>query len=175
MPLFRLKLFWNFYNLIFMILLRNCVYPNSGPNIQSSNSPHVTFLQLNCNGVKNSLAEINSFLHEHKVKVACLQETKLSSKSKDPSFPGYHLLHRDHPGGGGRGVGVSGGGLITLVQHSVPFVEYDTAFISTTDQTIEVQAVTATIDDLAINVYNIYIPPSSSCPRGYDPDLQPYR
>jgi hypothetical protein len=56
-----------------------------------------------------------------------------------------------------------------LVWHSASFVEYDTSFISNADQTIEVQA---TIDNSDINIYNICIPPASSCPRGYDPDFE---
>jgi hypothetical protein len=39
------------------------------------------------------------------------------------------------------------------------------------DHTIKIQAVTVTIDNADLIVYNVYIPPSSSCPQNYSPDF----
>ena len=71
-------------------------------------------------------------LHDKKVGVACLQETKLSSRAGNFSFPNYNLVCRDRPVGGG-------GGLAFLIHHSIPFTHVDTPFIL--DQTIDQPAV----------------------------------
>jgi hypothetical protein len=80
--------------------------------------PACTFLQFNCDGLRSTLVELQDFLSNYAVEIACLQETKLSSKSKSPSFPNYNVLRQDRPAGGG-------GGLIILVHHSVQFTSFD--------------------------------------------------
>jgi hypothetical protein len=100
-----------------------------------------TFLQFNCNGVKNSLAELNNFLQVHKIKVACLQETRLSDKAKDPKFPGYTLLRKDRPVG-------NGGGVAILVHHSINFIPLDTSTLLPGDAIVELQGISTTINAL---------------------------
>jgi hypothetical protein len=60
----------------------------------SSDQPSQFFFQLNVNSVKNSLAKLNCFLQNNKIRIACLQETRLSAKSKDPSFPNYMVFEK---------------------------------------------------------------------------------
>ena len=104
------------------------------------------------------------YLHSHHVKVACLQETKLRLGSKDPSIPGYAILRCDRPGGG------YGGGVAILVHHSISFSQIDVSFIAN-DQHLEVIAVNAKINNSDIAIFNVYCPPSSSCARGYIPNI----
>ena len=59
-------------------------------------------------------AELQDFLRRHQVLVACVQETKLDVNSSLKEFIDYATVRRDRPTGGG------GGGLVTLVHHSVP-------------------------------------------------------
>jgi hypothetical protein len=66
------------------------------------------------NGIMNSCAELSDFLISQFVKDACLQETKLNTRSKQPFFPDYAFMRRDRPVGGG-------GGLAILIHHSVSF------------------------------------------------------
>ena len=108
----------------------------------------------NSNGLKNSTVELNSFLSRHGVKVACLQETKLTASSNTPYFPGFATVRRDRPAGGG-------GGLLTLIHHSLPFVETASPI---NDGVIETIVIKTKIADLDISITNIYIPPLSSCP-----------
>ena len=89
--------------------------------------------------------------------VVCLQETKLNSKSKAPVFQNYTLIRQDRP------VRTGGGGLAFLVRQSVPFTSLDTARLN--DGKTEVQALTITINKVPTQIFNIYIPPASSCPR----------
>jgi hypothetical protein len=128
--------------------------------------PGHTFLQFNVNGIKNSLTELNNFLHENQIKVACLQETRLSAKVKTPAFPGYAVLRKD------RQVG-NGGGIAILVHHSISYSPLDTSDISRGDGVMELQGITATINGIPLNIFNVYLPPSSSCPPLYKPSLNP--
>jgi hypothetical protein len=90
-------------------------------------------LQLNCQGIKGKATELAVFLHKGNVKIAALQETKLTDRSKDPDFgPDYTLLRKDR----GRG----GGGLAFLIHKSIPFTPL-TLDIPTSDQTTEALAV----------------------------------
>lgn len=114
------------------------------------NSPSVsqTFLQYNCNGLRHSSAELNSFLQKSGVKVACLQETKLSSTTKSPFFANYTVLRRDRPTG-------RGGGLAILVHHSVLFTHIDSSSIFPGDGTAELLGISATINGSPIIVLNV--------------------
>jgi hypothetical protein len=124
-----------------------------------------TVLQFNCNGLKSSVAEINEFLRKNRISVAAIQETKLSERSVDPSFPNYCLVRRDRPGKG------AGGGLAFLVHHSLPFVPLASPLSG--DQVLEIQGIPVQLNGSDIDIFDIYIPPASGCPRGYKPDLSP--
>ncbi|ESN91258.1 hypothetical protein HELRODRAFT_182117 [Helobdella robusta] len=63
----------------------------------------LTFLQWNCNGTKNKKDKLQQHLETHKIHIAALQETKLTSRSKEPEFDGYSLYRKD------RGLGQGGG------------------------------------------------------------------
>ena len=91
------------------------------------------FLQFNCNGIQHCHAELQDFLHRDQVLVACVQETKLGVNSSLKEFTDYATIRRDRPGG-------CGGGLATLVHHSVPFRVPD-GDILPKDDTAEVLAV----------------------------------
>ena len=130
--------------------------PNQASQASGQVSPSgLTFLQYNCNGVRNSLSELNNFLHENGVKVACLQETRLAAKIKDPSFPDYNLLRRDRPVG-------NGGGIAILIHHSVSFCPIDTSALTQGDDVMELLGISAKINGSPIIIFNIYIPPASS-------------
>ena len=107
-----------------------------------------------------------SLLHSNSILIACLQETKLSSNSLLRPFPSYTTIRQDRPGSSG------GGGLITLVHHSISYKRIISDHLFPSDQTTEHLVITATINNIPINIYNIYIPPSSSCPPNFSPSLQ---
>ena len=132
----------------------------------SSGQPSQFFLQLNINGVKNSLAELNCFLQVNRIRIACIQETRLSEKSKDPSFPDYTILRKDRPVG-------NGGGIAILVHHSVCYTPIDTSTITQGDNTMEILGISASVNKSPMNIFNVYLPPASSCPPLYKPDLEP--
>ena len=119
---------------------------------------------MNVNGIQNSAAELLDFMIAHSVKVACIQETKLSARSRTPSFPDYAVIRRDRPTGGG-------GGLMILVQHDVKFSHIDTSSLTNQDPTLEILGVTVTFNGSDLDILNLYIPPISSCPPGYSPNF----
>ena len=107
---------------------------------------------------------LSEYLHANDVKIACLQETKLKVGSKDPPIPSYTIYRKDRPGGG------YGGGVAFLVHHSVCFSPIDVSFAAN-DQTLELIAINASINNANVAIFNAYCPPSSSCPRAYLPDI----
>ena len=149
-------------DLILLLLLCAGIHPNPGP-VQADNPK--SLLQFNCNGIFKAKAELLNFLNKYQVKVACIQETKLTQRSKSPLFQNYNVIRKDRPRGGG-------GGLAILVHHTVRFTDIDTSFMQN-DLTLEIMGIQASINNTEINIFNVYIPPASSCPPGYTSDLSP--
>ena len=146
--------------------LRN-VQPSNQPipsvlvdSSSTSTSPSLNILQFNCNGLLGRLEELKAFLFEHNIKVAVLQETKLSPTSRLSSIPGFSVLRKDRARN-------SGGGLVTLIHYSIPFTELPS---SSPDDVCELQHVKLNLDT-PLDIINVYIPPSSSCPSGYRPSV----
>ena len=71
-------------------------------------------LQFNANGVGNKLLEWERFLEKHNVKVAAIQESKLTSKSRKPCIKNFTTVRRDRPQG-------QGGGLLIFIHNSINF------------------------------------------------------
>ena len=126
----------------------------------------MNFLQWNANGILNKKMELKDFLQRRDVHVALIQETKLQASSKTPTFPGYTSLRRDRTGG-------AGGGLLTLISKNVPFTNITEQIIATLpqDTTLEIQSIKIRVGNKDYVLHNIYIPPTSSCPQGYRPNI----
>ncbi|XP_018025718.1 uncharacterized protein LOC108681219, partial [Hyalella azteca] len=107
--------------------------------------------------------ELATYLAKNDVAVACLQENKLSAASRPPSFPGYALERKDRPRG-------HGGGLLTLIRH-VSFTGQDISPLLHGDTTMEAMAISIPLNGSPLRIINVYIPPASSCPAGYSPEL----
>ena len=158
--------------LILLLLLVAGISPNPGPPRRPRQDrptrpnqppPIPRILQFNANGLNTSKQELASFLHENNVKVACVQETKLRQNNPDPSFPGYAFLRRDRVGGGG-------GGLAILISHDVEFVPIDVDILTNADPHLEVLAAKIHLRHFSLNIYNVYVPPVSSCAPGHSTD-----
>ena len=69
------------------------------PSPPPSHAHHVdnTFniLQWNANGIGNKQTELSIFLEAHDVKVAAIQESKLTAKSRSPNIQNYTLVRQD--------------------------------------------------------------------------------
>ena len=97
--------------------------------------------------------------------MACLQESKLTEHSTFTDFPNFQTIRRDRPGERG------GGGLLSLVHHSISYQEFSTDHLFPGDSIIEHQGFSISPDDHELKVINIYIPPTSCCPPGYTPNF----
>jgi hypothetical protein len=161
--MFLLKISSHFTReLIVLLLFISGLHPNPGPAIPQGLD--FKLLQFNTNGIRNSCAELATFLVNHDIKVACIQESKLSSKSKTPPFPGYAVVRRDRPVG-------NGGGLVILVQDSIPYTNIDISLFSSSSLYIELLAVRVDVsEDLNLDIFNVYIPPASAL-NNFTPDF----
>ena len=79
------------------------------------NDAHFTILQWNANGIGNKIDELGIFMEKHKVKVAVIQESKLSQTSSAPCIQNYTTVRKDRRLG-------QGGGLLTFVHKSINFL-----------------------------------------------------
>ena len=111
--------------------------------------------------MSNKCEEILDFICANEIKIAALQETKLTARSKDPSFEGYSVVRKHR--------GSNGGGLLFLIHQSIPF----TAVVVEPSPAapMEHQSVRISFGKDSLTVHNIYIPPSSSCPSSFNPTL----
>jgi hypothetical protein len=154
------------YNLprsFFLLFLLICgVHPNPGP--PSPADPNFNFLHFNANGILNSSAQLLDFITTNSVMIACIQETKLSARSKPPTFPNYAFVRCDRPVGGGRGLAI-------LIHHSIPYVNVDVSTLTNLDPSMEILAVCIEIGGSKLDVFNVYVPPVSSWPAGHRPDF----
>jgi hypothetical protein len=60
-----------------------------------------------------------------------------------------------------------------LIHHSVNFSPIDVSAITQGDGVMELLGVSASINGSPINIFNLYVPPASSCPPAYKLDLNP--
>ena len=102
-------------------------------------------------------------MYAKRISIAALQETKLNDNSRLPNIPGYTLVNKNRGGGGG--------GVALYIHHSIPFTPIDVSTCN--DAHIELQAVKLQLNQSDVSIFNIYIPPSSSCQPQYLPDLAP--
>jgi hypothetical protein len=148
--------------LILLLLLISGLHPNPGPSRPQSES-NFNILQININGLQNSVAELSVFLVKHSIKVACIQETKLSARSKTSTFPGFALIRKDRPAG-------RGGGLIILIHDSISFHNIDVTQFGQQDQSTEILAICADVGGVQLDIFNIYMPPASAL-ANFNPDF----
>ena len=81
---------------------------------QISDDSTFNVLQLNDSGIGNKLTELEVVLERNKVKVAVIQESKLSPKSKNLCIQNYNTVRKDRSYG-------QGGGLLIFIHRSITF------------------------------------------------------
>ena len=119
-------------------------------------------MQLNCNGVAKKIDEILALMVDRDIKIAALQETKLTAQHKQLATPGFALERQD------RGTN-KGGGLAFLIHHSVKYCKEE---LTNHDVHMEVQRIRIkTGPNTWIKITNAYIPPVSCCQTGYVPTI----
>ena len=99
--------------------------------------------------------------------MALIQESKLRAKTPTPTFSGYSTLRLDRPGD------VGGGGLLALISRQISYTHTTRAIVSSLppDNVREVQTLSIRLGKEEYNLANVYLPPTSSCPPSYVPEL----
>ena len=113
------------------------------------------------NGISNKLIELGQLLDKHNIKVAAVQERKLS---KDPSIPHFTTMHQDRQQG-------QGGRLLFFNHESVNFSKATKPTPIAPDPHLEAQSVTIQLKNLDLLITNVYIPPASSCTNSYQASI----
>ena len=93
-----------------------------------------------------------------------LQETKLTSKSKNPTTPGYTLVRQDRSRN-------KGGGLAFLIRNGISHKTIDSINLPNDDINTELLSIAITGNSKDLILHNLYIPPQSTCERDYTPPL----
>ena len=121
-------------------------------------------LQWNANGIGNKQTELSIFLEAHAVKVAVIQESKLTAKSKGPNIQNYTLVRQDRRQG-------PEGGLLFFIHNSVSFNGKPQSTTSKNDPHLEELTISIAMDNTELLIINVYIPPASSCNGCYSPPI----
>ena len=97
---------------------------------QISDDSMFNVLQFTAHGIWNKLTELGVVLERNKVKVAVIQELKLSPKSKNPCIRNYTTVHKDRSHGQGRG-------LLIFIHRSITFSKQPSSPESLSDPHLE--------------------------------------
>ena len=100
------------------------------PTEQISDDSTFNVLQLNPNGIGNKLTELGVVLERNKVKVAVIQVSKLSPKSKNRCIQKYTTVRKDRSHG-------QGGGLLIFIHRSITFFKQSSSPESLSDPHLE--------------------------------------
>ena len=104
-------------------------------------------------------------MENNKVKVAVIQESKLTPKSKNPCIQNYTTVRNDRPHG-------QGGGLLIFIHRSVTFSKQPSSADSLYDPHLEELAIEAEIGNTKLIISNIYIHSASSGSNVYQSSIE---
>ena len=107
-------------------------------------------LQLNAKGIGNKQTGLGVVQERNKVKVAVIQKSKLSLKSKNPCIRYYTTVLKGHAGG-----------LLIFIHWSITFSKQPSSRESLFDPHLEELTIKADIGNTKLIISNIYIPPAS--------------
>ena len=134
--------------------------PFSSPTTaKASDGDPFTILQFKANGIGNKQVELGEFLEKHKVKVAVIQESKLTLNSQTPNIHSFPTARKERHQG-------QGGGLLTLIHKLINFSRKPDSPDTLADPHLEELTFTAKLGNTALIITNVYIPPASSCTGG---------
>ena len=97
--------------------------------------------------------------------MAVIQESKLSSKSKNPCIRNYTTVRKDRPHG-------HGGGLLVFIHESLTFSKQPSSPEALSDPHLEELTIKADKGNTKLIISNIYISPASSCSNGYQSSIE---
>ena len=114
--------------------------PPSPAHMPTMSDKTFNILQWNANGIGNKQTELSIFLEAHNVKVAAIQESKLTTKSRSPNIQNYTLVRHDRRQG-------PGGGLLFFIHNSVRFTRKSLSTTSKNDPHLEELTISIAMDN----------------------------
>ena len=114
-------------------------------------------LQFNCNGLRNKIIEILNFLKDNNFKIAAFQESKLNENTVLPELGDFELIRKDRTKD-------AGGGLAFLIHKNIKYQK-----LPDLPPDLHLETLGIKIND--ISIFNVYLPPVTSCSQGYNPDF----
>ena len=100
-------------------------------------------MQLNCNGLTRKITEITDFMDRKDIKIAAIQETKLTSRNKLTYSSNYTLIRLDRDRN-------AGGGIAFILHNSV---KYNPLVTVIDDDHLEVQGISVQAGNMDIHTY----------------------
>ena len=131
---------------------------------KASDGDPFTILHFNENGIGNKQVELGDFLGRHTVKVAVIQESKLTLNSRTPNIQNFTAVRKDRDQG-------QRGGLLTLIHKSINFSRGPDSPDTLAYPHLEELTITVKLGNTDLIITNVYIPPASSCTGGYNTSL----
>ena len=104
--------------------------------------------------------KLSIFLEAHDVKVAAIQESRLTAHSRSPNNQNYTLVRQDQRQR-------PGGGLLFFIHNPVSFTRKPLSTTSKNDHHLEELTISIAMDNTELLITNVYIPPASSCNGRY--------
>ena len=138
--------------------------PPSPAHTPTMSDKTFNILQWNANGIGNKQTELSIFLEAHDIKVAAIQESKLTAQSRSPNIQNYTLVRQDRRQG-------PGGGLLFFIHNTVSFTRKPMSTTSKNDPHLEELTISIAMDNIELLITNVYIPPASSCNGRYSPQI----
>ena len=147
-----------------LFFIQNSVSFTLLPHTPTMSDKTFNILQWNANGICNKQTELSIFLEAHDVKVAAIQESKLTAQSRSPNIENYILVRQDRRQG-------PGGGLLFFFHNSVSFTRKPLSTTSKNDPHLEELTISIAMDNTRVAHYQRVHPPASSCNGCYSPTL----
>ena len=139
--------------------LQNAPSPAPSPAHSPTMSDQLfNILQWKANGIGNKQTELSIFPEAHN-KVAAIQESKLTAKSRSSNIPNYTLVRHDRRL------------LLFKIHNSVSFTRKSLSATSKNDPHLEELTTSIAMDNTALLITNVYIPPASSCNGRFSPPI----
>ena len=129
--------------------------PHSPAHTPTMSDKTFNILQWNANGFGNKRIELSIFLETH-IKVAAIQESKLTAKSRSPNIQNCTLVRQDQ---------------LFFIHNSVSFTRKPLSTTSKNDPHLEELTISIAMDNTELLITNVYIPTASSCNGCYLPPL----
>ena len=123
---------------------------------------NLRIMQFNCNGLRNKIEERVLYMKKVGCKIGLFQETFLKPNS-NLKVPKYSIIRKDRSKD-------KGGGIAIIIHNSIT---YSNVSVHCDDDFTEAQCIKVKFGN-EIKLFNIYIPPASSCAKAFQPNLEPF-